>query len=421
MKWVFRFFQFQFSILLLLFCFPLDASAQINITTSDFLKKATTDPSLSQHQIQMDFLNSSNADLPVIDKLEFRTQSNENDLKQQEYRIRLSPSGRKERRENRRFQEAIVAQKQTESRKILHDVLLDHYYLLVRWRNLRHSRPLLQQQQLILQDRIEVLKKQAETIGIEVQQLISAEDSYHQLERTLLTQEIELTHLNQLLEKKWQTEESLQLDTSQWINLSQIQRLVDTLQTLSPTHPDLVRYQSEITVIESEKRLEIAQEKQWLDFIEARYQRENKAPIGDEFSIGLGIEIPLKNQARIQLHELELERLEEQQDLVLKKMDLEEDIQTIRHELQGLFQQYNLIAQQLEESQAQYALEQFRKMTNADPLALLKIQESVVRRRMELQRIENQVFKTYLALLDYSGVVSDLPFKNYLHQNLEKL
>ena len=167
--------------------FPLFGLAQTTFSTTDFLKKATAETALAHHQQKVDFLNSNSYEIPLINKLEVRTQTDEFDWKQQEYRVRMSPSGQKERQEYRKWHQSTIEFVATEQAEILQEALVFRYGLLVDWKKVEQTLALLQQQQIVAEDRIMVLKKQVVTSDFDINDLIAAEEILHKIHITTIS------------------------------------------------------------------------------------------------------------------------------------------------------------------------------------------------------------------------------------------
>ena len=392
-------------------------AAQTVLSSSDFLKNAQSETAISYEQQKVELLKNGTYEIPVIDKLEFRTQTDENKWRQQEYRVRMSPSGRKERKEYQHFHQTEISLAETEERAILQNALINRYNLLVDWQSLSQSLILLNQQKLVLEDRIMVFKRQALTVDFDIANLIDAEDALHEIQQDILEKELVQKRQENFIKRDLNLTTDIQIDTTNRLTFADLKNAVADLKIPVETHPNLIQRQSRIDLINAEEQLEIARNSQWFDFIETRYQNDDKNPLGDEFSIGVGIRIPFKNQMQLDLNELAVDRLEEQNNLNLKTVELIENIEEIQEKLELLFQQHNQIAVQMRESQAQFSLDQFKKTGNANPLTLLKIQENLLRRQASLQKIEARAFEYYIDLLDLTGRVVEAPLRNYLQQD----
>jgi hypothetical protein len=392
-------------------------TTQTVLSSSDFLKNAQSETAISYQQQKVDLLQNGTYKIPVIDKLEFRTQTDENEWKQQEYRVRMSPSGLKERKEYQNFHQSEIDFAATEERGILQDVLINRYNLLVDWQDLRQSLTLLRQQELVIEDRIMVFKRQALTVDFDIANLIDAEDVLHKIQQDILKKELEEKRTENFVKRDLNLTADVQLDRTNWVTFSNLKTAVADLKIPISTHPNLVQRQSKIALINAEEQLEIARNQQWFDFVETRYKNDDKNPVENEFSIGVGIRIPFKNQMQLDLNELALDRLEEQNSLNLKTVKLTDNIEEIQERLTLLFQQHDQITEQMQESQALFSLDQFTKTGNVNPLTLLKIQENLLKRQASLQKLEAQAFEYYIDLLDWTGRVVALPLRNYLQRD----
>ena len=89
----------------------------------------------------------------------------------------------------------------------------------------------------------------------------------------------------------------------------------------------------------------------------------------------------------------------------------------VRVQIENNYRLYQLVNNQFGDSQAAFALEQYQKIVGASPLALLKLKGSQFDKELERFKIEQDIYMLYLELLDASGVIMELPLRNYLLAN----
>jgi hypothetical protein len=73
----------------------------------------------------------------------------------------------------------------------------------------------------------------------------------------------------------------------------------------------------------------------------------------------------------------------------------------------------------LNNSQAEFALKEYNKIAEASPKALLKLRENTLKKELLLHELELNILQTFIEYLDFSGLLSQKPYKNYLSKDLE--
>ena len=90
-----------------------------------------------------------------------------------------------------------------------------------------------------------------------------------------------------------------------------------------------------------------------------------------------------------------------------------------RSEMESQYRLFQLIQTQLENSQAELVIQQYQKIAGASPIAILRLKESDLKKEVELFKIQQNIYKLYVSLLDVSGRMGNPPLKNYLSNDLE--
>jgi hypothetical protein len=85
-----------------------------------------------------------------------------------------------------------------------------------------------------------------------------------------------------------------------------------------------------------------------------------------------------------------------------------------------LIEKYDLVTQQLVDGQAEFALNEYSKIAEASPKAMLKLRENTFRKELLQQQLEFKIVQTYIEYLDLFGLLGQKPFKNYLSKDLDE-
>lgn len=407
---------------LVLFLFlSISSFSQKLFSTTDLLRTAQDEPVVNLKNRELDFLQNTNFELPLVDELEFRTETDEFVWRRQEYLLRMSFNGYQKHLKQDLFHHSLIASEESEKQFLLHQQLLRKYIQLVNYVFQKRELAHLEKEKLVLKDQIYVMRKLgASSTELDLDDLVDAENDLFDLESDELELNGDLSTLRKAFSVDLKTNAPIEIDTTNFIEISILQSTLPSIFTNNDKHPKIIQQQRNIDQVISEYALEEAENKQIIDFVQLKYTGARKSMnFGEEWSIGAGLRIPTKGTNRLKLNELELERIEEENQLQLYQIQLAERIQKAQNKLNILFDQHDLIQSQLKNSQASYVLEKLNTTTPKNTLVLLQIQEGVLKRQKRLLGIEYNIFRSYLDLLDLTGKVSEIPLRNYLSVGFE--
>ncbi|RMG76212.1 MAG: hypothetical protein D6714_21665, partial [Bacteroidetes bacterium] len=188
------------------------------------------------------------------------------------------------------------------------------------------------------------------------------------------------------------------------------------------TQPEQVSRQKEIDFARSDYARESAEDRNIIDYVQIKYAgAREKLSFGREWTLGAGFRIPLKNNNKLKLNELELDRLDAENDLRQFQIQTAERIRRAHYRLESLFGQYEQLEAQMRDSQARFVLSKISPSTPSDALLILKIKRNEIRQAEKLSKIRWDIFREYVRLLDLTGQLSELPLRNFLSVGKEPL
>jgi hypothetical protein len=181
---------------------------------------------------------------------------------------------------------------------------------------------------------------------------------------------------------------------------------------LSHTALDLLSAETYKTMLEYE--WETAKSKFSLGYVQAQYGYSPGDPFRKNFSIGLGFDIPLKSTGRLDLNEIQVKILESENEYFQMRNQIEENIFTLEQKLNNLISRHDLVTSHLKDSQAEFALQEYSKIAEASPRALLQLRENTLKKQLLLQELEREIYMTFVEFLDLTGTISQQPETNLL-------
>ena len=408
--------------LLLLLSWACTATAQTLISGSSVLASARQDPAVDLQGRQLDFIQKNNRNLPFVEQIGFRTETDRFELRRQEYLARVNVNGIGEMRQQRHLQQAEQREEENRLRIFLHESLLERYQTLTAYYLAQRRLAIRQQLLLVYDDQVNVLQRMAAAdAGAEVTDLIKAEYDRDELTLKIAESEGQLQQCRQMIRLYLPgTNENWQLDTTGFIRPSDIEQVVADFPESGFRHPEIDEKQADIGRINAEYALEKARAQQMLDFFQVRHHNRPEEGFNRAFSVGIGLNLPYKGSSRVKMSELIIEKNAVGYELQVLAADLDKQVADFRRQIGVLARQYRIAQKQWQDSQAQYTLGQAALLRDAGPLPLLEAREGQLKRQLNLLEIEGGLLENYLEILNLQGGISQPPLINYLSSGLPR-
>lgn len=393
--------------------------AEAQVTAAQLLASAWDDPAILQQRRQQTYLENTDFSMPLLRRLEFRTETRDLDLKQQEYAIRLTTNGL----DMKRTQAAIVqAQKErTEAARqiLVQQAIFERYELLLDLHFDQKKAALLEAWQQVLLDKKAVFSQQL-TLGLEqdLDDFFRTEEDLMQADR----QKMELT--SERASRRFFTKlftgmaDSVALgsliDPTVLISMAQF-----NLETAIP--PSVQRDEGRVKLAVLEEEMERAEGHNYLNYFQLRYTGNANDLLEDRFSVGAGINLPWPNAGKLREQELHLKTLEAQVDYVNERQANQRAVMEQVYKTGSLLQQYLLLENQIGSFSQQYSPEDLHASGLQNPETLLRVKETVLKLEFEKLEISKKMYQCYLEMLNEAGLLQQSPAKNWLSPELEPI
>jgi hypothetical protein len=405
----------------MLLCLCTSSNGQDFFSPTAFLANAQLDENVSYQKEKLTFLSTISHKLPFIDQLEVRTETNEFDYRKQEYLLRVSPNNPKAIKAQDQYQETNRYLAKTEMDAQLGKALRQRYDLLIKYFNYQNQLEIVRKYDTLFADQVTVLKRSVSLPGFDIIQLIEAEDRAQDNKREILDLETALWTMKKEMQQKMDTDHTLKIVADKLLTVSELKTVVTTLGPANlATHNDLQYLSAKVYNSMMEYEWEASKTKFSIGYVQAKYGFDPTDSFRKSFSIGIGFEIPLKGMARLDLNELQIKNYELQSNYRSLKTLLSEQEHALRQQLDNLLRKHDLIRNQLTDSRAEFALNEYRKITDTSPKALLRLRENTLKKELLMQKLELEIMRTFIELLDTSGRLAIRPLQNYLSKDLER-
>lgn len=404
----------------LLLLLPLWNFAQSPISVKNFLASSRQQNTLEYQERVASFLENTSHKMPWIEEVEVRSRSHDFDLAQQEYILRVTPNSPRQRWAQRKYHNSTLRAADSERLMLLEETLLDRYDIAA---DIYFCNELIRAKKAfipVFQDRINTLEKSGSFSNFDISDLLRTEDDLYELEMEILELENARSALQSIVGIMSQSSDTLLIDEENFIKIEDIRNILPGLYNFSmDQHPLLLLQKAKIDLLAQEFNVEDAERRNVLDFVESRFEGKQDDLIRERVSIGIGFQLPLKGSDKIKLNELKLEQIEAANKESAIEYDLNmERVETI-NAMESLLKEHSLLQQQLDKTRQRFSSEKLLELSDATAYTLLRIKESILEKELALVEKEQEIFETYIELLQLSGVVAREPLINYLSTGLE--
>lgn len=409
--------RLPFTLISILVCYNLAAQSGFG----SFIRAAQQDPTVTMFDLQVEYLNGKPYRLAPVQKMEFRTESNQLDRARQEYALRLNPANPWELRQNNLYFKELKSSLSLEKGIILKDVLTDRYTLIIELVTYVGFRDLAQRKLELTQTSLSMLEKQQlsgyfdgeDYVDLKLEEMdksVDVDDATFEAENVARKVTALFPEASAAV-KSWKLADV--------ITIPQIEKLLDSLNTAMPEATSLSYYQKKIDLAAREVKLE----KNNINFgyFQAKYEDfridQNRKP----WSLGLGITIPVFNPNKGDMAKRQLKSIESQQELKEAKVELGKDQVRLREQLKDLIASHRKIEDKIATLNVSALAKALNTMQKSNPVAGVRFQGNLIKLEELALKLKRNILIAYTEWLASTDALQQLPLTNYLSRNLETL
>ena len=404
-----------FSFLFILFSLPCIAQ----LSMEDFLREALNDPSVKSISEQKDHINPKNFRLAPIQKLEFRTESNQLDPERQDFAIRLNPANPWEVKRNNQYFETYKEVLTIDQSRVIKEALLKRYEVIIDWVHYSEIQQLREEEKSITDKLIAILEGQrfsnyfnandyVDTKLLQIEKAIELEEA--RFERDLQYKKIEsFTPQSTFKDIDW--------SYSSLIGLDKLESVADSLSILKVNGGEVAYRERQIDLATRELQLEKSNIN--VGFLQTQYQQYRIDQGRKPWSISLGVTIPVFNPNKGDITKRKLDLIEAQGRFDETKIEHLAARDFSLKKLKNVLARHREIYTMMEELKSGTLTSTLQQMKDSNPVVILKLQSKMVKLKSMAARLEQEIYGAYLEVLSYAEVLQQQPFVNYLSPNLQ--
>ena len=351
---------------------------------------------------------------PLIEKYEFRTETRDFNLQDQEYSFRISPSTPRIRRAQSAYYDGLINAPDFEGQEMYCDFLLSLHADWLSLYIINEKINVLNELAVILSDKQTIYERMVGIYDIDVQDLVKlqTEKSDIDISLNMLIQEQDY-----LLNKY-----NIQHPEFDFSNFITVETVSDYLEASLPSlnENEMVDLENEYRaqLLMQEIELETSENRRVIDFVQFKYNGPHSDALQERVSIGLGFQISTSGSDKLKMQELQIEQEELNRKSERMLLEKQEKLRTLENGLQSAIQTFFYFQEimQNERTLLQGMIQDIPRTEDASLLLLLDVEERYHSMNIKsLNKLED-LLGDYLKHLKLSGKMCQSAFVNYLAQ-----
>ena len=412
---------FKKAFLILIIGLCTSVSAQKQHTIKSFLSSINDSKLVYIDSSTTAQLNDKNYSIPIIKSAQFRLETRRFVETFQEYSLRVKPNSIRAISSQKFIYQNKIEEVRISNQIKINKELKNRYLLIIDYvfNEKLIEFYLIRQQQL--NDKLELLGYSVYDENFNIKDLIESEEDLLAANLKLIqlqkTEKDQLFYLKEILELKGS---SLEINFE---NLIQPEQVIGFQVPNSLPQEFLFSslQQTKLNAIENEMKLSIAKSKQFLDFVQAKYNGKSENLFEDNLSLGLGINLPFFGNARQEKSVYYFEKLTRENELKdeIKQHNLK--IILAKNDYDTAVLNFETLNNQNKKSSVSLVYETYKKMEGVSPLLLLKLKVMQNKKDIEILKFEQELYISFIEYLSLNEILFQKPYLNYLSDTLELL
>lgn len=395
-------------------------NAQLSLTTTDIVSGVFANQNLP-FQENLNFIEKKAGRIPIVETIEFRTETDEFVYDQQEYLIRFDLNSSDERKAYDRVMATNKLLYQYKQEEYLGDRMEEVYQDLIDYYFYKEELSLLQEHLSILRDRKMILTKLlAASEEVNVNNWLSNQDDIMSAIADSVQLGQSLINIESVLNgTSGRTMRTINFDDM--ISISTLRDVIDNyILSDNTTSMPIKIAVAEESMAKAEFELEEAETNKWLQWIQIRYQADNDVAFQKELAFSTSINLPNKSTNRAKKNEAALEVWDSKYEKVLQGDKFNRELASLQLKLESTIIQYENLESMIATQSLDQTYRTYVEMGNVSPLILLEIKGKINKYELNLLEEKKEIYKVYLDLLEVTSTLMAHPKRNYISDRLNE-
>ena len=391
------------------------------VTMQEFLRSVKTDYEVSSYEAQISYLDAKTYRLSPLQKLEFRTRSNQLDPDRQDYGIRFTPANPWEIRSNNHYFQQYRSVLSFERDLALKDALMVRYSLIIDLLYLREIKALKEEAQRLVNVQVSIMEKQRQSDFFNAEDYVELKLDH--MDRSVEFEEANFDLLNQFrkIEGAYPGASGQTVDWNydQILTVDRVGYIVDSLYGLQLTPVSLKYRESMIDLANQEYKLEKSNIN--VGFVQAQYEPYRVEQDRKPWNVSLGVTIPITNPNKGDMTKRKLEAIEAEHERDETKAEIKTLTISSREQLKSLMLRYQDIKEKIHSLNVGTLSSTLNAIRDENPMATIRFNENLLKLKAIEVKLRQSILTTYIEFLGHTDTIQQTPLINFLSPRLESL
>ena len=409
----------RFALLILALIASISAYAQVTIP--EFLRSVKSDYEVSSFEAQISYLDTKTYRLSPLQKLEFRTRSNQLDPDRQDYGLRFTPANPWEIRSNNQYFRQYKSVLSFERDLALKEALMARYSLIIDLLYFREIKALKEEAQRLVNVQVSIMEKQRQSDFFNAEDYV--ELKLDQMDRTVEFEEANFDLLNQFRKVEGlypaASEQTVDWKYEHILTVERVGTIIDSLYDLQVVPVSLKYRQSMIDLANQEYKLEKSNIN--VGFVQAQYEPYRVEQDRKPWNVSLGVTIPITNPNKGDMTKRKLEAIEAEHERDETKAEIKTLTIATREQLKSLMVRYQDIKQKLHALNVGTLSSTLNAIRDENPMATIRFNENLLKLKAIEVKLRQSILTTYIEFLGHSDTIQQTPLINFLSPRLESI
>jgi hypothetical protein len=408
---------FVLSFILVIVCIN---SSNGQFSMNEYLSEARNDVRLYENKIKSEFLEKNPYRSPVIHRVEFRSRTNDYNISQDDFRLRLNPTNPFEIGANKKYYNLETNSLIVNYQFALNKAIYGRYNQVISFFQITEEISFKEKEILLQRDQLKILEAGLNDNDFEISEYIKQKENLINLILDLN----ELIHNKEKIKHRIKSEFSfsgtIHTEHDVLISYDKIKEIVDLKSTVPDTANNihLENLNRQVMLEEQRIRVEKAEGRRNIGYVQAEYDRYRGIDFNRHFGVQFGVRLPITNADKPDLNRRRIDLIEDKADIIREKTALDVQCDLLKLDLEFLFNQNDLISGAITNDNLLKLLSQDR---NLKPEELIEAQKSIHKMKKYERLIQWDIYKSFIDYLYYSGKLIEVPLRNYLLENLDEI
>jgi len=394
---------------------------QAQVTIQEFLRSVKSDYDVSSYEAQISYLDTKTYRLSPLQKLEFRTRSNQLDPDRQDYGLRFTPANPWEMRSNNQYFQQYKSVLSFERDLARKEALIARYSLIIDLLYFREIKALKEEAQRLVNVQVSIMEKQRQSDFFNAEDYV--ELKLDQMDRSVEFEEANFDLLNQFRKVEGvypsASEQTVDWKYEQILSVERIGYVTDSLYGLQLVPVSLKYRESMIDLANQEYKLEKSNIN--VGFVQAQYEPYRVEQDRKPWNVSLGVTIPITNPNKGDMTKRKLEAIEAEHERDETKAEIKTLTIAAREQLKSLMVRYQDIKQKIHALNVGTLSSTLNAIRDENPMATIRFNQNVLKLKAIEVKLRQSILITYIEFLGHTDTIQQTPLINFLSPRLESI